>query len=348
MPSDLVRRFLQIKHQQGLGSALQSTGSFILNRSPRKRFHQQVGARLFEWKNGSGIQVTKKDWDNLIILDACRYGLFEQYNTISGSLERVISKGSHSQEFFESNFGGKSMHDTIYVTANPYGAVIGENVFFSTSTTFSGGVRTNDNKPRIDTVVTSDDRELRHNHIENVDPEKVKETALIEHGNHPNKKAIIHFMQPHAPYLGEYAESLRKSLEQEHDIDFEYWMESPKSTTKTINSLLSAAKQGLISDEELKKVYTENLKIVLDHVGELVKHLNGKTVITADHGELLGEKRIKQYGHSRGLFVKELREVPWLVIESDHRRKIVSETPDQKSIIDESDVNQQLELLGYK
>lgn len=31
-----------------------------------------------------GVFVMREDWDNLIILDACRYSLFEKYNYLNG------------------------------------------------------------------------------------------------------------------------------------------------------------------------------------------------------------------------------------------------------------------------
>jgi hypothetical protein len=43
----------------------------------------------------------QEDWDNLIILDACRYGAFERNNTIPGALEYRFSRGSMTGEFFE-------------------------------------------------------------------------------------------------------------------------------------------------------------------------------------------------------------------------------------------------------
>ena len=35
----------------------------------------------------------KEDWDNLVILDACRYDMFKKLNTINGKLEYKISIG---------------------------------------------------------------------------------------------------------------------------------------------------------------------------------------------------------------------------------------------------------------
>lgn len=67
--------------------------------------------------------------------------------------------------------------------------------------------------------------------------------------------------------------------------------------------------------EALKKYYEDNLRIVLSYVAKLIKNLHGKIIITADHGELLGEYGF--YEHACGKGYPELVEVPWLEIDRD-------------------------------
>ena len=47
----------------------------------------------------------------------------------------------------------------------------------------------------------------------------------------------------------------------------------------------------------------------------MVKELDGKVVVTADHGELLGENG--HWGHKIGLENTELLEVPWLKVKTE-------------------------------
>ena len=54
----------------------------------------------FNRKYGRGIDIIDQDWDNLIILDACRYDYFKEMNTIDGELRPVLSQGSHSFELY--------------------------------------------------------------------------------------------------------------------------------------------------------------------------------------------------------------------------------------------------------
>lgn len=311
--------------------------------------HQVYQRKTFQKRYGDGIDVLGEDWDNLIILDACRYDIFKQYNTLEGDLKPVISQGSHSLGFCNNNFKGRKAHDTIYVTTNPFGAVIGNNVFFKTITSFEGEVTIHPDEPKIDTTVTEDGDELRRTHIRNVDPERLKQFVIREYQNHPDKRIIAHFMQPHMPYIGSEAEELRNSLREEYGITFDTWNTNSDSATESISSLKSAARKGYITDDDLRNVYIENLQTVIEHVDDLIAVLDGKTVVTADHGELLGEgNRAQKYGHEPNLFVKELREVPWLTIESGQRRDINTEAPINKTKIEERDVDNQLELLGYK
>jgi membrane-anchored protein YejM (alkaline phosphatase superfamily) len=69
----------------------------------------------------------------------------------------------------------------------------------------------------------------------------------------------------------------------------------------------------------LRKAYRENLRLVLESVAELLENVSGNILITADHGEYLGENR--RYGH--GLVPRHypIIEVPWLVIEENKPKR---------------------------
>ena len=56
------------------------------------------------------------------------------------------------------------------------------------------------------------------------------------------------------------------------------------------------------------------IALLLKNVKELTDYISGKWLITADHGELLGEH--KGYDHCHFLRYKELVEVPYLKINS--------------------------------
>ncbi|MDB2276675.1 hypothetical protein PM022_19555, partial [Halorubrum ezzemoulense] len=73
-----------------------------------------------------------EDWDNLLILDACRYDYFANQHNFDTTPSRVISPGKMSWEFMQEAFQGEQFHDTIYITSNPFATRLPEDTFFET------------------------------------------------------------------------------------------------------------------------------------------------------------------------------------------------------------------------
>ena len=107
----------------------------------------------------------------------------------------------------------------------------------------------------------------------------------------------------------------------------------------------------------LERQYEKNLRIVLECVQELLDYLQGKIVVTADHGELLGENgqffhpgfENRQFEESRH---KKLIEIPWLEITRDQPNTIIPATIDfrESEILSEEDeeiIIDRLKALGY-
>jgi hypothetical protein len=220
------------------------------------------------------------DWKNLIILDAARHDLYEEVNGETGSRYTV---GSQSTEFIEKTFSEGDYTDTIYITANP---------FF------------NEEKFREITGRKPEDvfHEVFHTYMDKWDdenntvmPESLVQDAKTAEKLFPEKRKIIHFMQPHYPFVNsDLADTgINPDLDRGRK-DFSLWQ---------------LAEMGDYEREELWQPYRENLELVMPHAEELVEYLPGTTVITADHGNMVGESGL--YGHPRGLKLKPLRKVPW-------------------------------------
>jgi hypothetical protein len=137
-------------------------------------------------------------------------------------------------------------------------------------------------------------------------PESVYRDAVSAEKLFPEKRKIIHFIQPHSPYIGFDFNYNREESRLEMGVD-----NSPEDEEKSLDK----AEKGKIKRSEIMEAYRQNLSIVYEYVEKLNKQLDGKTVVTADHGELLGEKGL--YGHPGGKDAKVLREVPWDVISED-------------------------------
>ena len=258
----------------------------------------------------------EEDWDNLIILDACRFDVFKELNNISGKLEYRISRGSHTHEFLMENFHNKIFNDTIYITATPQVNYHVSNSFYKIIPVWE-----NDWNEKFETVL----------------PENIVQHSIKTEKKYPNKRLIIHFIQPHYPFIGKIG---RKKIGRHTGIaGGKNALQITKKRWKNgapKQHIWRLAYEGKVDIGTIWEAYKENLEIVLDHVKKLIPHLKGKTIITADHGNLFGERVpplfIKKYGHPEGFYFEALVKVPWLIIENKNRKKIIEGVEDNKLI----------------
>lgn len=310
-----------------MGSRFTLTNALRVLRSPTILFGElrHHGLKLNQsytrnFGEGGGLDVMEADWDNLVLLDACRYDAFKERNHLEGELQRVRSQGSHSVEFLTENFAGKQFHDTVYVSSNPYTHVhLAENTFHDIINVFDDGWDES---------------------MQTVPPEAIVSATLEAHDRYPNKRIISHFMQPHQPFIGNIGEQFdQMALSREADGGDSIWVQ--------LQYRVASA-----DVETVWEAYLENLDIVLQHVEELTNELEGKSVVSADHGELFGERGfpvpVRMYGHHRGVRVPEVIEVPWLELPSESRRSVTAEKPvAQREPIDDETIEDRLSNLGY-
>lgn len=266
-----------------------------------------------------GTRIMNEDWDNLIILDACRYDLFKEINTIDGTLQSRISMGSSTPEFLNRNFNENPYYDTVYVSAIPM--VEKENL----SGDFYDIIRTWES--------------LWNSQLETVPPRPMSERVKEIEQKYPNKRIIAHFLQPHYPFIGPTGNKIpHPSVNEQSHANQE---------TESSKYVWAQLRDGDIGKNVVWKAYKENLEIALPHVQNLIDNMDGKTVVTSDHGNGFGEWGV--YGHPtyRSIYLEELVKVPWLEIDYT-KRKVIHE---EKSVAiknkEQSNVNKQLKALGY-
>jgi hypothetical protein len=140
--------------------------------------------------------------------------------------------------------------------------------------------------------------------LETVPPERVTEAALD--ANIPSgKRMIIHYMQPHLPFLPtNYGDYLSETDSNQNAVQ----ITQENYGLGTVEDLIGSD----MSKEEFWEKYKFNLKAVLQEVDRLIGELDGKIVITADHGEAVGEYSI--YTHPVGIRIEELVKVPKKVV----------------------------------
>lgn len=272
--------------------------------------------------NPEGIDIFSEDWDNLIILDACRYDLFEEVNSISGRLERRISRGSNTPEFIRGNFTDQILHDCVYVTANPQFERLRDDI----NTEFHD-------------VINVWAAEGWDQETDTVLPQTTTKYALAAASKYPNKRLFIHYLQPHYPFLG-----LGEGV---FDSELAFQTEDGAGAWKRMRLGLDNYPR-----DEVWSAYRATLKYTLPHVNKLLDSLSGLTVISSDHGNMIGDRSrpipAREWGHPENLYTKELVTVPWLVRHENSRRKIVADPPTpSEDEFQDGTVVKKLESLGY-
>ena len=125
--------------------------------------------------------------------------------------------------------------------------------------------------------------------VETVPPWSVAEEAIK--WQMKEYKTVIHFMQPHAPYIAD----VKLNVGSWYDARMEVLVGRP----------IPPIKMEVPSLDLVRKAYLGNLKLVLEYALEVV---DGRTVILSDHGELLGE--MGRIGHPTDVEHEKLYEVP--------------------------------------
>lgn len=269
--------------------------------------------------NPGGIDIFAKDWDNLLLLDACRYDLFEEVADLQGELANVESKGTNTVQFLNGNLKNRELLDTVYVTANPQFHKIREQL---------------DCEFHAVMDIWHDDWD---DAVQTVRPETTASAAQRAAEEYPNKRLFVHFNQPHVPFIGEEGAEIF-NIQEIIDHPLPFWQQPMAGAWDA-------------SDGEIWNAYKENLLSVIPYIEDLFAKLNGKTVVTSDHGNMIGERGrpipIREYGHPRWSYVEELVTVPWLVYESGVRKTVTEEQgdPDKR---DDRNVQDRLEALGYR
>ena len=279
-------------------------------------FHTKVYPRFTD-----AVDVMEKDWDTLIVLDACRVDLFESAADLGrfDEISTVVSKGSATAEWTKNTFSGNTYGDTIYVTANPYTTKLAPQSFHDIINVW---------------------KEDFDDDINTVPPDAVTEAARKAVKEYPNKRHIIHYVQPHQPFIG-------------HDeLYFDGWhpgrVLGEGERGERPYHVWNALEMGMVDESQVWSGYRDNLELVLKDVYELLEEVTGKTVVTSDHGNLFGEFAwpfpIRLYGHPRKIRHPALVNVPWAERDGD-RRQIVDDGVNEVAI--SADAQSRLRQLGY-
>lgn len=278
-------------------------------------FKKGVAYRLDQYVPGEPI--FDREWDVLIILDACRPDLLSEFTTdyefIPENPKTIRSKGSGSRTWMDRNFTeewGSEMERTAYITGNP----------------FSDEYTTADQFSYLDEVwryAWDEDRGT-------IPARPVTDRSIDTARTMNPDRLLIHYMQPHFP-------SVPDPIGSEIDI---------RTFGKEWDSVWDDLETGEISVERAWEAYRANLEYVLDDVDLLLKNIDAETVvISADHGNAFGEFGF--WGHPPHNPIPILRQVPWVETTARDTGTYEPRKYDREGDGSDEVVTSRLEDLGY-
>ena len=274
-----------------------------------------------------GTPVFERDWDVLVILDACRHDVMEEVAPSveflpDPPLDDVNSLGSMTREWMEKNFTAEyaaEMQRTAFVCANPHSHyAVDEEDWLTLVEPWRDGY--------------SDD-------VGTVPPERVTDAAIRVADETDADRMIVHYMQPHAPFRSR-PDLSPPELRSQSAADAEY---------RTVDDKLM---DGDLAVETIWDAYRDNLGWALEHVETLLERVHAdRAVISSDHGHTLGEYGC--YAHPDYVPLPPLKSVPWIEVTAhggEQRAVGNGRTEPQKDdeLTTDEQVRAQLRSLGYE
>jgi hypothetical protein len=272
--------------------------------------------RHLGWHVPRGTNVYDRDWDTLVVLDACRVDVLrevaDEYPFVE-AVESVTSVGSMSEELLAKTFTdahADERRDTAYVTAN----------VFSDRVLSAGQLAVLDEVWRY---AWDDD-------LGTVPPRPVTDRAVAVARDRRPGRLVVHYMQPHHPFVGETTVD---------GVAADPFGREGRTTA------LDALRRGEVTRDAVWAAYRSNLRAVLDDVAVLLaNHDAERVVLTADHGEGFGEWGI--YDHPAGCLHPAVTNVPWVETTAVDSGEFEPELePDADG---RADVEERLRGLGYR
>lgn len=258
------------------------------------------------------------DWNVLIILDAARADRACRH--LHGAFP-VRSLAHLTLGWIEKFLDFARRQEILYVTGNP----VVNRELSSVAHNFSIISPWQDRWKRFGPL-----------NIPTVPPSEVRNATFeyVAESGQPSRM-VVHFLQPHSPYVGDYS------------LPFTEWPNMKahglSDSVRRMPSVRSALAQGKLSLEQVERAYESNLSLVVPYAKEVAECLKGTVVITADHGELLGEDGY--YGHRQ--YHPFLRVVPWQVRDNGAFEPKPIQWDDTTARKDNSVIEQRLRGLGY-
>ncbi|QIB74229.1 hypothetical protein G3I44_07925 [Halogeometricum borinquense] len=310
--------------------------------------------------NYEPTSIWEREWDLLIVLDACRLDLLQSVEEEFRFLDHpgsMTSTASSTTGWVERSFDTQyeqKLAETAYVTGNPnsirafphefpetcecgaslkpsYQAVYHE----GRETCPSCGTQIQGERQVPVKVLQEVWRDSWDNSLGTIQPRPITNAAITTGRETDVDSMIVHYMQPHHPFIP------APELDQGS-----YIAPNDEERQKQSRTIWEQLRMGDVDKEVVWREYRNNLRHVLEDVELLLENIDGDVaVITSDHGNAIGEYGI--YGHPPGTPIDSIVTVPWYettaVDEESH-----SPTPNAtNSNVTSEEVTERLQDLGY-
>lgn len=268
-----------------------------------------------------GELIWERKFDLLIILDACRLDMFEtvlpEYDYLPDSTDSIRSIAGNSELWMERTFSEveyENLGEVTYISGNP-------NTMDSVDNSELG---------MVDEVYEYGWNEK----YGTVLPDIITDRAITTQRKTDPEKLILHYMQPHHPFVRSSAITRSSAAGHKKNPDRERTAHPWKRL-----------RRGELEYDLVWQAYMDNLRYILDHLPKLLNNIDAdRAIITADHGNLVGEYGL--YAHPSRCPVNALRRVPWCTVESKDTGEYTPKKTKRDSV--DKEVNEKLRSLGYK
>jgi len=224
--------------------------------------------------------IEEESWKNLIVFDACRYDYFEKIypDYLEGDLIKAHNRGiSWSFDWFNEMFDEE--YDAVLYSAAPFAI---REKWSERGWTYTDHF--------VDVIGHQD---IDFDHDKGSSPPELINEAVRRHDW--DGRRVIRFLQPHPPFIDTPLEELTKGK---------------GKIRRTERALV----EGEITERDLKDAYEKNVRIAFEGATDLIPELDGKIVITSDHGTALNENSYLFHAQSYPE-MPCLNHVPWFDVE---------------------------------
>lgn len=237
--------------------------------------------------------LIEKDWDVVCVFDACRYDSFNDIIDNDAFPVQVPDFPTYNwlgETFIESDY---DWDDVTYISGHPYSLRIKDQ--------YGGGTL----DPHVGEHVMAATNDLAWDETLGTSAPEPLADMVTDY----EPPIIVHFLQPHTPFIGDISiggdKCLNKGDPGHSHPDLDIDMRSDDYEEREDSAIYALANDGHISNTLVREAYEDNLRRVWEATEHLTEEFDD-VVFTADHGESLEHGN---YGHN--VDKPEVRIVPW-------------------------------------